>query len=70
MNFIPLFAGWDESGENHSNHAFFNQNSVTDFELGFVGAPDDGAACRFLHYSIVTQSLEQLPPFPSKTTAT
>jgi hypothetical protein len=38
-----------ESGENHSNHAFFDRSCITDFELGFVGSPSQCLAWCFLH---------------------
>jgi len=42
MNFIPFSARRNEPGENHADHAFFDRNCVTDFELRFVGAPSEG----------------------------
>jgi hypothetical protein len=36
MNFIPLFAGRLESGQNHTEHAIPDFNNIADFELRFV----------------------------------
>ena len=53
MNFVTPFARRGKAGEDHPDHAFLDENGVTDFELRFVGAPYEGLACRFLHFSIV-----------------
>jgi hypothetical protein len=42
LNFVVPFARRSKAGEDHRDHAFPEENRVTDFELRFVGAPYDG----------------------------
>jgi hypothetical protein len=44
MNFIPLFAGRLESGQDHTEHAIPDFNNIADFELRFVGAASKSLA--------------------------
>ena len=53
MNFVEPFAGRGKAGNDHPDHAVFDWNGITDFELRFVGVPSEGLACRFFHLSIV-----------------
>ena len=53
MNFVAPFARRGKAGEDDPDHTFPNWNGVTDFEIRFVRAANEGLACRFLHLSIV-----------------
>jgi hypothetical protein len=66
MNFIPLFARRNEPGEDHPYDAFFDRNSLTDFELGFVGTPSERLVWCFLHFSIVAEAVSCLRGIASK----
>ena len=53
MRFVDLWTGRNVAGENHSDHAFLDYNSVTDFELWFIGVAFDCVSGRLLHFSIM-----------------
>ena len=56
MNFIPPFAGRFEPGQNHPDHAIFDFDHITDFELRFVRSASKSLALWFvLHPSILPQ---------------
>jgi hypothetical protein len=56
MNFIPPFARRLVPGQNYSDHAIFDFDHITDFELRFVRSPSKSLALWFvLHPSILTQ---------------
>jgi len=61
VNFLTFFAGRDESGKNHSHHAFSEHNFLSDFEPGFIGPPFERPPWCFLHMTIVTQVAEGSP---------
>jgi hypothetical protein len=56
MNFVTPLTRSAKTGEHHPDQAFLDENSVTDFELRFIGAPYEGLPCRFLHAFIVAQN--------------
>ena len=56
MNFIPPFARRIEPGQNHPDHAIFDFDHITDFELRFVRSASKSLALWFvLHPSILPQ---------------
>ncbi len=53
MNFDSFLSRRNESGKDHTDHAFFDRNHVTEFELRLIGAAYKGLAWCFLHSPIV-----------------